>query len=278
MAHKKGVGSTDNGRDSKSKRLGVKLYGGQKAIAGNVIVRQRGTQYHPGENVYMGRDHTLHAYVDGIVQFKRTINDRCYVHIIPMQEVAETVAPVAKTAKKAAAPAPAAEKPAAKRQVAPEPEVVAAPAAEPEAEVAPVAAPAAEESPVVEAAAVVAEEAVAEVPAAMAAEASEEAEDAPAEKKKTAAKKEPKLNDLKIIEGVGPKIEQLLKENGINTWEELAEASADRLKEILDAAGSRYQIHDPSTWPAQARFAAAGQWDDLKDYQEMLIGGRDVTE
>ncbi len=280
MAHKKGVGSTDNGRDSKSKRLGVKLYGGQKAIAGNVIVRQRGTQYHPGENVYMGRDHTLHAYVDGIVQFKRTINDRCYVHIIPMQEVAETVAPVAKTAKKAAAPAPVAEKPAAKRQAAPQPEVVAAPAAEPEAEVAPVAEPAAEESPVVEAAAVVAEEAVAEAPAAVAAEISEEADDdaAPAEKKKAAAKKEPKLNDLKIIEGVGPKIEQLLKENGINTWEELAEASADRLKEILDAAGSRYQIHDPSTWPAQARFAAAGQWDDLKDYQEMLIGGRDVTE
>ncbi|MBL7795007.1 MAG: 50S ribosomal protein L27, partial [Saprospiraceae bacterium] len=124
----------------------------------------------------------------------------------------------------------------------------------------------------------VAEEAVSEAPAAMAAETSEEADDAPAEKKKAAAKKEPKLNDLKIIEGVGPKIEQLLKENGINTWEELAEASADRLKEILDAAGSRYQIHDPSTWPAQARFAAAGQWDDLKDYQEMLIGGRDVTE
>jgi large subunit ribosomal protein L27 len=268
MAHKKGVGSTDNGRDSKSKRLGVKLYGGQKANAGNIIVRQRGTQYHPGENVYMGRDHTLHAYVDGIVQFKRTINDRCYVHIIPMQEVAETVAPVAQTAKKAA-PAPAPEKPAAKRQPAPEPEPVTAPVAEPAVE---------EESPVVEAAQVVAEEAVSEAPAAMAAETSEEADDAPAEKKKAAAKKEPKLNDLKIIEGVGPKIEQLLKENGINTWEELAEASADRLKEILDAAGSRYQIHDPSTWPAQARFAAAGQWDDLKDYQEMLIGGRDVTE
>jgi len=278
MAHKKGVGSTDNGRDSKSKRLGVKLYGGQKASAGNIIVRQRGTQYHPGENVYMGRDHTLHAYVDGIVQFKRTINDRCYVHVIPVQEVAETVAPaaVAKTAKKAAAPVQAEnQKPSAKRQAAPEPETVAAPAA---------AEPTVEESPVVEAAQVVAQEAVAEAPvAAVTTEdaATEDAEEAaPAEKKKAApaAKKEPKLNDLKIIEGVGPKIEQLLKENGINTWEELAEAPADRLKEILDAAGSRYQIHDPSTWPAQARFAAAGQWDDLKDYQEMLIGGRDVTE
>jgi hypothetical protein len=65
-----------------------------KSVAGNIIVRQRGTQYHPGENVYMGRDHTLHAYVDGIVLFKRTFNDRNVVHIVPFAEVAETVAPV----------------------------------------------------------------------------------------------------------------------------------------------------------------------------------------
>jgi large subunit ribosomal protein L27 len=64
MAHKKGVGSTDNGRDSKSKRLGVKLFGGQFAKAGNIIVRQRGTKYHPGENVYMGKDFTLHARIE----------------------------------------------------------------------------------------------------------------------------------------------------------------------------------------------------------------------
>lgn len=283
MAHKKGVGSTDNGRDSKSKRLGVKLYGGQKAAAGNIIVRQRGTQYHPGENVYMGRDHTLHAYVDGIVQFKRTINDRCYVNIVPFQEVAETIAPsvATKTAKKAAAPAPAPEKPAAKRQSAPKQESVDAPVAE---KIALVEEPVTEVSAVVEEApAVVAETIAAEMPATVVVtsdDANEEvaATAAPAEKKKAVAKKEPKLNDLKIIEGVGPKIEQLLKENGIGTWEDLSNASTDRLKEILDAAGSRYQIHDPSTWPAQARFAAAGQWDDLKDYQEMLIGGRDVTE
>jgi len=271
MAHKKGVGSTDNGRDSKSKRLGVKLYGGQKASAGNIIVRQRGTKYHPGENVYMGRDHTLHAHVDGVVQYKRTLNDRCYVHVIPVPEVAETVAPVAvaKASKKAAAPAPAAEKPAAKKQAA---------AAEPEVAATPVA----EESPVQEAAQVVVEAVAAEAPAIVEAAAAPVEVDveaaAPTEKKKAASKKEPKLNDLKIIEGVGPKIEQLLKENGINTWEELAEAPVERLKEILDAAGSRYQVHDPSTWPAQAKFAAAGQWDDLKDYQDMLIGGRDVTE
>ena len=71
MAHKKAGGSTRNGRDSASKRLGVKLFGGQKAIAGNIIVRQRGTHFHPGENVGLGRDHTLFATADGIVTFAR---------------------------------------------------------------------------------------------------------------------------------------------------------------------------------------------------------------
>ena len=66
----------------------------------------------------------------------------------------------------------------------------------------------------------------------------------------------------------------LLKDGGIGTWEALAAAPVERIKEILDAAGPRYQIHDPSTWPAQAKFAANGQWDELKEYQEMLIGGR----
>ena len=69
MAHKKGVGSSDNGRDSKSKRLGVKLFGGQLAIAGNIIIRQRGTKFHPGTNVGIGKDHTLFALVDGQVLF-----------------------------------------------------------------------------------------------------------------------------------------------------------------------------------------------------------------
>ena len=116
MAHKKGVGSTDNGRDSKSKRLGVKLFGGQKAVAGNILVRQRGTRFHPGENVYMGRDHTLHASINGIVEFTRGRNDRSYVHVLPMPEVVETIAPaaVAKQAKKSSTPA--VEKPAAKKE------------------------------------------------------------------------------------------------------------------------------------------------------------------
>jgi large subunit ribosomal protein L27 len=219
MAHKKGVGSSDNGRDSKSKRLGVKLFGGQVAVAGNILVRQRGTRFHPGENVYMGRDHTLHAAIDGVVVFTRKRDDRSYVSVLPqVAEVIDAPAPAKKAAVKSA-PAPKAEAPA------PAPEVVEA--AEPAAE------------------------------------------------KKTAAKKAPKLDDLKIIEGVGPKIETLLKEGGISTWAELAAASVDRLREILDAAGPRYQIHDPSTWPAQAKFAAEGKWEELKDYQEMLMGGRD---
>ena len=92
MAHKKGVGSTDNGRDSNSKYLGVKLFGGQKAIAGNIIVRQRGTRFHPGENVGMGRDHTLFALVDGEVFFRRRKNNRTFISILP--PVSETVAEV----------------------------------------------------------------------------------------------------------------------------------------------------------------------------------------
>ena len=72
MAHKKGAGSSDNGRDSHSKRLGVKIYGGQPAISGNIIVRQRGTEYHPGTNVGLGRDFTIYALADGIVEFRKT--------------------------------------------------------------------------------------------------------------------------------------------------------------------------------------------------------------
>lgn len=82
MAHKKGVGSSKNGRESASKRLGVKIYGGQVAIAGNIILRQRGTQHYPGKNVYMGKDHTLHAQIDGIVKFQKKKSNRSYVSIV----------------------------------------------------------------------------------------------------------------------------------------------------------------------------------------------------
>ena len=83
MAHKKGAGSSRNGRESESKRLGVKIYGGQKAIAGNIIVRQRGTKHHPGTNVGLGKDHTLFALADGVVEFKKGRNDRSFVSVVP---------------------------------------------------------------------------------------------------------------------------------------------------------------------------------------------------
>jgi large subunit ribosomal protein L27 len=83
MAHKKGVGSSDNGRDSKSKRLGVKIFGGQSVIAGNIIVRQRGTKFHPGLNVDMGKDFTLHAMIPGKVVFRKGIKDRTFVSVLP---------------------------------------------------------------------------------------------------------------------------------------------------------------------------------------------------
>lgn len=85
MAHKKGVGSSKNGRESESKRLGVKIFGGQAAIAGNIIVRQRGTTHYPGENVYMGKDHTLHAKVDGVVNFQKKRDNKSYVSVVPFE-------------------------------------------------------------------------------------------------------------------------------------------------------------------------------------------------
>ncbi|MDR0229802.1 MAG: 50S ribosomal protein L27 [Flavobacteriaceae bacterium] len=85
MAHKKGVGSSKNGRESESKRLGVKIYGGQAAIAGNIIVRQRGSKHNAGENVYMGKDHTLHAQVAGVVKFQKKKDNKSYVSVVPFE-------------------------------------------------------------------------------------------------------------------------------------------------------------------------------------------------
>ncbi len=85
MAHKKGAGSSNNGRDSRSKRLGVKIFGGQKIIAGNIIVRQRGTKHHPGENVGIGKDHTLFALKDGVVVFKKKRENKSFVSVQPVE-------------------------------------------------------------------------------------------------------------------------------------------------------------------------------------------------
>ncbi len=92
MAHKKGEGSVKNGRDSQSKRLGIKIYGGQPAISGNIIVRQRGTVYHPGNNVGVGKDFTLFALTDGVVEFKKGKGDKTTISVKPMEVLVESVA------------------------------------------------------------------------------------------------------------------------------------------------------------------------------------------
>lgn len=109
MAHKKGVGSSKNGRESHSKRLGIKIFGGQSAIAGNIIVRQRGTQHHPGKGVGIGKDHTIFAMIDGTVIFKKKRDNKSYISVIPFTEKVEDATETATTevkpkAKKAAAP------------------------------------------------------------------------------------------------------------------------------------------------------------------------------
>lgn len=88
MAHKKGEGSSSNGRDSQSKRLGVKIYGGQPAVAGNIIVRQRGTTFHPGKNVGTGRDFTLFALTDGVVEFKKMKGDKTQISVQAVEATA----------------------------------------------------------------------------------------------------------------------------------------------------------------------------------------------
>jgi len=99
MAHKKGAGSSRNGRESHSKRLGIKIFGGQPAIAGNIIVRQRGTKHNPGLNVGIGKDHTLFALISGQVVFKKKADNRSYVSVLPFEAapVVEDAAPAPKT-------------------------------------------------------------------------------------------------------------------------------------------------------------------------------------
>jgi large subunit ribosomal protein L27 len=226
MAHKKGAGSTDNGRDSKAKYLGVKMYGGQKVRAGNILVRQRGTEFHPGANVYLSRDFTLHAGIDGIVGYKKSKENKRVVFITPYDAVAEVALPKADAKKEV------------KAAVAPKAAAVVTPKAE---------APA----PKVEAVAPKAE--------------------APAVAPVAASGKP---DDLKKVEGIGPKIEQLLHDKGILTFNDLAAASVDAVRAILAEAGPRYTIHDPGTWGKQAEMAAAGKWDELKAWQKELDGGK----
>ena len=262
MAHKKGVGSSDNGRDSHSKRLGVKLFGGQSAISGNIIIRQRGTRFHPGEGVDIGRDHTIYATTDGVVTFKKRKLGRTFVSVIPkFVEVEETIAPVKKAAVVKAPVAPVIEESAENKVE----EAVAAPKAEKAAkETAP--------KKVIKDAAPKAEKPAKEVapkPAKAAAPKAVKEETAPKKVAKAA-----KADDLKLVEGIGAKIEELLHTGGIVSFNDLANAELSKIQEILDAAGPKYNIHDPGTWSQQAKLAADGKWDDLMELQDKLKGGK----
>ena len=298
MAHKKGVGSSENGRDSKSKRLGVKLFGGQAATAGNIIIRQRGSKYHIGDNVYMGKDWTIHAKVDGKVAFKKGRRNRTVVYIIPNDEVVERldVAPtpqketvkvsVAKTVK--AAPVP--DVPEEREEEAPPvaettvEEATSPMEAAPPEEVIPVAetlvveaAPATETAPLEEMAPVA--EAPVEEDAPPVVEETPVKEEAPKVAAKPASKKAASgKDDFRKIEGIGPKIASLLNDAGILTFAELSTSEPEKLKEILTAAGSRYSFHNPTTWPDQAKMAAEGRWDDLKKWQDESDGGKPIKE
>jgi len=138
MAHKKGAGSSRNGRESHSKRLGIKIFGGQPAIAGNIIVRQRGTRHNPDKNVGIGKDHTLFALIDGEVVFRKKADNRSYVSVLPFE-----AAPVAEDI----APAPVAKKETQKVEVEAAPVVAEVAEAAPVAEEAPAKAPKAPKTP-----------------------------------------------------------------------------------------------------------------------------------
>ena len=219
MAHKKGAGSSDNGRDSNPQYLGVKMYGGQTAIPGNILVRQRGTKFHPGVGVYMGKDHTLHAGIAGVVTYKKGKDDKRIVYIAaPKAEVALSAA--AAKVEVAAVAAPVKAKAAKVVVEAPIATVVEAPVA-----------------------------AVVEAPVA-------------------------KADDLKKIEGIGPKIEELFHNAGIMTFYQLSETSVETMEAILTEAGPRFSTHNPGTWAQQAGLAAAGKWAELKAWQDELDGGK----
>jgi ribosomal protein L27 len=399
MAHKKGAGSTDNGRDSLPKYLGVKKFGGQYVKAGNILVRQRGTKFHAGENVYMSKDHTLHAYVAGIVAFKKTKENRRIVYISPevptLNEVKETLdapakavkvkpaivkapvvtpTPIAKVVVQAPvatpvvkvvetpaptpvvkvvetpaptpvvkvvetpaptpvvkvvetpAPTPVVkvvETPAATPVVkvvetpaptpvakvvetpapAPVAKVVETPAATPVVKVVETPAPApvvkVTETPTTTTTTTTTVRIVSDAPSSTPSSTVRVVSDAPSTTPSVkvvvdtptptpkveavaatpaaeqVAKKVTKIDDLKKIEGIGPKIEQLLHEAGITTFAQLSETSTDLIKVILDAAGPRYSMHNPTTWVKQAALAAEGKWDELEAWQDELDGGKE---
>lgn len=214
MAHKKGVGSSRNGRDSNPKYRGIKKYGGEFVIAGNIILRQCGTKWHPGTNVGMGTDYTIYSLVDGVVQFQHKSKKAYKVSVLPVEfevEMDEEQATLAMAA----------------------PTDASAPKA---------------------AASTVAASSAASF----------------GFKPQKGGK-----DDLSIVEGIGPKINDLLVAGGIDTFEKLANASIDAIQAILDEAGPSFRIAKPATWSAQSALCASGAWEELKALQDRLNAGVD---
>jgi large subunit ribosomal protein L27 len=295
MAHKKGAGSSDNGRDSNPQYLGVKMYGGQTAIPGNILVRQRGTKFHPGVGVYMGKDHTLHASISGIVTFKKGKDDKRIVFITPFpvgsdaalntaaldakaakgrKSNAEGTTATATTVKVATPKAAVAAKPVAKASV---------------ATTTPAQATASTSSKSTSSTTTTTRTTVSGatsvptptttvtrtvVSAPIAATTVTESEVAAVVSTSETATTTVQGDDLKKIEGIGPKIAELFYAAGITTFVQLSETSTARMEEILAGGGPRYSTHNPMTWGHQASLAADGQWEELKELQDRLDGGR----
>ncbi len=292
MAHKKAASSSDNGRDSIGRRLGVKLFGGQAAIAGNIIIRQRGTKFHPGENVGMGKDHTIYALVDGEVYFKKRRMGRTFVNIRPFDEVVEKIDFTPKK-KKVKAPKVVETKPVAKKVVAKaEPKkVVKAEPKVPEAKVEPKVIKTETKKVEVTEAKVVRKEAtvirkegtvIRKEGTVTRVEGTSSETKKPAVRRVEAVRRvvassetTSKADDLTKIEGIGPKIAELLNADGIKTWKQLADSKVETLKGILEKAGSRYTMHNPTTWAQQAQLCVDEKWDELKVLQDRLDGGID---
>ena len=267
MAHKKGAGSTDNGRDSAPQYLGVKKFGGERVRAGNIIVTQRGTRFHPGINTYLGKDFTLHAAIEGVVCFRYGRDAKRVVYVSPLKEDGSLLVPPqprkikgAKTSLLTLSDRMA--RSTAKATVRKSNPVAAKAAVVKTKHVEPIVehvAEAAHVEPIVEHVAEAAHvepivEHVAETPTTQ-----------------TASSKD----DLKKIEGIGPKIEELFNTAGIYTFAQLASADVEHLKEILHTAGPRYTMHNPGSWSHQAEMAAAGEWSKLKIWQDEHIGGKE---
>ena len=275
MAHKKGVGSTDNGRDSNPKYLGVKIFGGQKVRAGNIIIRQRGTKFHAGTGTYLGRDFTLHAKVDGVVSFRKERKNRTFVYVTPEGEL--STAPNSPATKQGETKEPTrTEKNVVSRAVESAKETAANVQESVSGAV----------QNVQETVSGTVENVQETVSGAV--ESAKEALGVSNTESDTAADKPAEVtlpngktfqrDDLKIVEGIGPKIEEILHEAGIKTWQELYETPAERVKEILTEAGPRYSMHEPKTWAKQAQMADSNKMQELQTYQDWLDGGKEPTE